>query len=71
MESKLIYYQKKILVLFLFIFSIVINYYYGNKGIFPQDSFLHFDSAYRILNGDSPFEDYWTVSAPLEDYIQV
>ena len=38
--------------------------------MFPQDSFLHFDSAFRILNGDDPFEDYWTVSAPFVDYLQ-
>jgi len=61
---------KKILIIFLVIFSILINQHYGNLGVFPADSFSHFDSGYRILLGEYPFKDYWIVSGPLIDYIQ-
>ena len=62
--------NEKILILFLIFFSLTINQYYGNKGIFPVDSFAHFDSGFRILLGEDPFKDYWVVSGPLLDYIQ-
>ena len=54
----------------LTVFSVIINQYYGNKGIFPIDSFHFFDSGYRILNGEVPFLDYWVVKGPLLDYLQ-
>ena len=71
MILKLQLYKKSILVLFLILFSAIINQFYGNKGAFPIDSFLHFDTSYRILNGDIPFSDFWMVSGPAVNYIQV
>jgi len=60
----------KIIVLAIFIFSIFINYYSATRGIFPMDSFSHYDIGFRILLGDHPFKDYWTVSGPFIDYLQ-
>jgi len=54
----------------IFIFAFVFNQYFGNRGIFPIDSFSHFDTGFRVLNGEHPFKDYWTVSGPLIDYLQ-
>ena len=62
--------KEKILILFLFIFSLFINQHYGNKGVFPIDSFAHFDTGFRILLGEHPFKDYWIISGPLVDYLQ-
>ena len=63
--------NKKILYfIFLLLFSISINQYYGNIGVFPIDSFLFFDSGYRTLNGYFPFKDFWTTTGPLLDIIQ-
>ena len=62
--------KEKILALLLFLFALLINQYYGNRGVFPIDSFLHFDAGYRILKGDDPFKDYWVMAAPLVDYLQ-
>ena len=56
------------LVIFLFSFSI--NQYFGNRGVFPIDSFSHFDLGFRVLNGEHPFKDYWSVSGPIVDYLQ-
>ncbi len=55
---------------FLFIFGIIINQYYGNQGVFPHDSFAHFETGYRIISGEHPFKNYWIISGPLVDYIQ-
>ena len=70
MISKFLSHKEKIFILFLFLFSIIINQYYGNRGAFPMDSFHFFESGYRVLNGDIPFVDYWLVKGPLLDYIQ-
>ena len=42
----------------------------GNRGVYPIDSFSHFDSGFRILNGEHPFKDYWIVSGFFVDYFQ-
>ena len=63
--------NKKILYFIcLLFFSVSINQYYGNIGVYPIDTFLFFDSGYRTLNGYFPFKDYWVVTGPLLDIIQ-
>ena len=62
--------KKNILIFILFLLSLLINQYYGNKGVFPVDSFSHFDTGFRILLGEHPFKDYWIVSGPFVDYLQ-
>ena len=57
-------------ILILIFFSFFINFYYSNIGVLPQDTFAYYDTAFRILNGATPFKDYWTVSGPAIDYIQ-
>ena len=62
--------KKNIFIIILILFSLLINQYYGNKGVFPVDSFAHFDTGFRILLGEYPFKNYWIVSGPIVDYIQ-
>ena len=50
--------------------SFSINFFYASLGVLPIDTFAFFDSGYRIMNGDIPFEDFWTISGPLIDLIQ-
>ena len=54
----------------LIFFSLTINLYYGYRGIFPQDSFFHFDAAYNILNDRHPFKDFYSISGIFVDYLQ-
>tara|TARA_Y100000741_G_scaffold338601_1_gene298794 strand:+ start:75 stop:1643 length:1569 start_codon:yes stop_codon:yes gene_type:complete len=70
MISKFKFKKDKIYILFLFLFSVIINQYYGNLGLFPMDSAHFFDSGYRVLNGEIPFQDYWLVKGVMLDYIQ-
>ena len=56
--------------IFIVFFAFFINWHYSKYGIFPIDTFLHYDSAYRILNGEYPIKDYWIVSGFLVDFIQ-
>ena len=57
-------------IIILCLFSFFINYYYAKLGSFPIDTFLHFDSAHGILNGELPIRDYWVVSGLTVDFIQ-
>ena len=59
-----------LIIIFLILFSTLFNQYYGNKGVFPHDSFAHFETGYRILLGEFPFKDYWVISGPFIDYLQ-
>ena len=51
-------------------FSFLINWYYSRYGAFPMDTFLHYDSAFRILNGEYPIKDYWATTGIAVDFIQ-
>ena len=70
MKKKKLFSLDKFLVVFIFLFSIFICHFSGNRGVFPIDSFSHFDSGFRILNGEHPFKDYWLVSGFFVDYLQ-
>ena len=70
MKNNILFNKKNFLIIFLFFFALLINQYYGNRGIFPADSFAHFDTGFRILLGEYPFRDYWIVSGPIVDYFQ-
>ena len=72
----MIFERKKIIkpeILFVFLiglYSFFINYYYADFGAFPIDTFLHYDSGYRILKNQIPIRDFWVVSGFLVDFIQ-
>ena len=70
MKNNILFNKENLFVIFLFFFSLLINQYYGNRGIFPADSFAHFDTGFRILLGEYPFKNYWVVSGPFIDYLQ-
>ena len=50
-----------ILIILLFSFGFFVNFFYGSLGVFPIDTFLHYDSGYRILNGEYPIKDFWII----------
>ena len=35
----------------------------------PMDNTVLYNGGYRILNGYTPFTDYWLVTGPLLDYL--
>ena len=63
-------YKNFYLIALLILISFVINFYVGSIGVFPVDTFIHYDSGYRILLGDHPVKDYWIVHGFLTDYLQ-
>jgi hypothetical protein len=63
-------YFNLLLLCIISLYSFLINFYYSNLGTFPIDTFLHFDSSYRILNKEYPVKDFWVVSGFIVDFIQ-
>jgi hypothetical protein len=63
------YYNFYIYVILILI-SFFINFYVGSQGVFPVDTFIHYDSGFRILLGENPVKDYWIVHGFIIDYIQ-
>ena len=57
-------------LILIFLFSFFINFYYAKFGSFPIDTFLHYDSAFKILNNEFPVRDYWIVSGFIVDFFQ-
>ena len=58
------------LLFIIFLVSFLINKNYANLGVFPIDTFLHFDSGFRVLNGEYPIKDFWIVSGIFVDYLE-
>ena len=54
----------------LAIIAFIFNFWASNNGVFPIDTFLHYDSAYRILSGSKPIKDFWIIHGITVDYIQ-
>jgi len=63
LNKKILY--NGITFLILLIFSFFINQYYGYQGLTPLDDFLNYNCGYRILIGDIPFKDYYSVTGPV------
>ncbi len=53
------------------VFAFFINYWTASRGVFPIDTFLHFDSAVRISNEELPIRDFWIVHGLFVDYMQL
>ncbi len=70
MRQTRLFSRSNILALTTFLFGVLICQYTGNRGVFPIDSFSHFDTGFRVLNGDHAFKDYWIVSGFIIDYLQ-
>ncbi len=56
--------------IFLGVAAFFLNFWASNRGVFPIDTFLHYDSANRILNGEKPVKDFWIIHGITLDYIQ-
>lgn len=52
------------------IYAYFINWYSGNIGVLPIDSFSFLDSGNSILQGHLPIRDFWAFTGVIIDYIQ-
>ena len=70
LQKKLIQNYKSFLpIIILGIFSFYISFHYGFVGIMPMDNTVLYNGGYKVLNGYTPFTDYWLVTGPLLDYL--
>ena len=69
-SNKKIFNSQFLILILIFLFSFFINFYYSKFGTFPIDTFLHYDTGFRILNNEFPVRDYWIVSGFIVDFLQ-
>lgn len=58
------------LISVILLFSFLINFYFGHQGLMPLDDLQNFNSGFRVLNGDFPFRDYYSITGPFLDIWQ-
>ena len=54
----------------LIIYSFLINWFSGNIGALPIDTFGFFDTSYSILKNKLPIRDFWIFTGLVVDYLQ-
>ena len=59
-----------IILLGISIYAFIINWFSGNIGIIPIDSFGFLDTGHSILNGKLPIRDFWIFTGLLVDYME-
>ena len=70
MIKKFFLLKDKFIILFIFLLGFIFNYYFSSIGVFPLDTFSHFDTGYLVLNGYAPFKDYWAATGSILDFFQ-
>ena len=54
----------------LVIYAFLINFFTGNIGVMPIDTFGFFDTGYSILKNKFPVRDFWIFTGLVVDYLQ-
>ena len=57
-------------LLVISLFSFFLNFFVASRGVFPVDTFIHYDTGFRILLGELPIRDFWIVHGFVIDFIQ-
>ena len=59
-----------LIILGISIYAYLVNWYSGNIGVIPIDSFGFFDTGYSITKGHLPIRDFWIFTGLLVDYME-
>ncbi len=51
------------------LYAYILNWYSGNLGVMPIDSFGFFDTGYSITQGHLPIRDFWIFTGLVVDYM--
>jgi len=58
------------IIIGLLVYAFLINWYSGNIGVIPIDTFGFFDTGHSILKGSLPIRDFWIFTGLLVDYME-
>ena len=58
------------IVLLITIYAYAINWFSGNIGVMPIDTFGFFDTGFSILKNKLPIRDFWIFTGLLVDYME-
>ena len=62
--------KKIVFIILISLISFCVNFYFGHQGLMPLDDLQNFNSGHRILKGDFPFRDYYSITGPILDIWQ-
>ena len=51
-------------------YAYLVNWYSGNMGVIPIDSFGFLDTGYSIIQGHLPIRDFWIFTGLVVDYME-
>ena len=57
-------------ILGIIIYAFYINWFSGNMGVLPIDSFGFLDTGFSILKNKLPIRDFWIFTGLLVDYME-
>ena len=63
-------YKNSSILLVISLYAYFINWFSGNMGVLPIDSFGFLDTGYSILKGNLPIRDFWIFTGFLVDYME-
>ncbi len=63
-------YKEVPVLLGIFTYSYLINWFSGNIGVMPIDTFGFLDTGYSIINGHLPIRDFWIFTGLIVDYME-
>ena len=61
---------KNLIPFALAFYAFLVNWFSGNIGVMPIDTFGFFDTGYSILKNKLPIRDFWVFTGLLVDYFQ-
>ena len=54
----------------ILLYAYLINWFSGNIGLIPIDTFGFLDTGHSILNGNLPIRDFWIFTGLIVDYME-
>jgi len=63
-------YKEVPVLLGVLLYAYLVNWYSGNIGIMPIDSFGFLDTGHSIIDGHLPIRDFWIFTGLLVDYME-
>ena len=62
--------KELLIIVTILTYAYLVNWFSGNIGVMPIDTFGFFDTGYSILQGHLPIRDFWIFTGLLVDYME-
>ena len=62
--------KELLIIVTILTYAYLVNWFSGNIGVMPIDTFGFFDTGYSILQGHLPIRDFWIFTGLVVDYME-